>query len=150
VGKLVFIGQNLNPQGARPEMLAFLEGMTRENLPPMLEQMYASVSPDGPDHFGVVFDKLKPLWETDPGIAFGDLQNVTAPTLVLLGDDDVPSIEHAAELQRALPTAQLAVVPGASHGLPMEKPDIVNRLILDFLAAEQAAKMFGEAADSAA
>jgi hypothetical protein len=27
---------------------------------------------------------------------------------------------------------QLAVVPGASHVLPMEKPDLFNLLVLDF------------------
>jgi pimeloyl-ACP methyl ester carboxylesterase len=143
VGKLVFIGQTLTLDGARPEVLAFLESMTRETVPPMLEQLYASVSPDGPDHFGVVFDKLKPLWHSDPGIALGELARVTAPTLVLLGDDDLPSIEHAAAMQRALPSSQLGVVPGTSHALPMEKPEVVNRLILDFLAPDQVTKIFG-------
>jgi pimeloyl-ACP methyl ester carboxylesterase len=33
------------------------------------------------------------------------------------------------------------VVPGTSHGLPFEKPDLVNRLILDFLEPHQAEKM---------
>jgi pimeloyl-ACP methyl ester carboxylesterase len=35
---------------------------------------------------------------------------------------------------RAIPKAQLAVVPGADHGVMLDKPDIVNRLMLDFLA----------------
>ena len=72
-----------------------------------------------------------------------ELSRVAAPTLVLAADDDVVTIEHAAAMQRALPDAQLAVVPGTSHALPMEKPEIVNRLILDFLAPEQVAKMLG-------
>jgi hypothetical protein len=42
---------------------------------------------------------------------------------------------------RALPDAQLAVVPGTTHALPMEKPELTNRLILDFLATEQVPKM---------
>ncbi|MEU1256299.1 alpha/beta fold hydrolase [Streptomyces chartreusis] len=32
--------------------------------------------------------------------------------------------------------SQLAVVPGTSHALPMEKPAEVNRIVLDFLAHE--------------
>lgn len=66
-----------------------------------------------------------------------------APALVLLGDDDLVSVEHAAQIQRALPDAELAVVPGASHALPMEKPELVNRLLLEFLADAQPAKMMG-------
>jgi hypothetical protein len=50
-------------------------------------------------------------------------------------------IEHAVAMQRALPDSQLAVVPGTSHALPMEKPDLANRLLLDFLATEQVPKM---------
>ena len=34
-------------------------------------------------------------------------------------------------------------MPGTSHALPMEKPELTNRLILEFLAAEQAPKMLG-------
>jgi pimeloyl-ACP methyl ester carboxylesterase len=141
VRKLVLIGQCVNFQGARPEALALMEHFTPETFPPMLVQMYAAVSPDGPDHFRVVFDKLVTLWQKDPAIALGELARVAAPTLVLLGDDDMLTIEHAAAMQRALSNSQLAVVPGASHALPMEKPEIVNRLILDFLADEQTPKM---------
>jgi hypothetical protein len=36
-------------------------------------------------------------------------------------------------LFRAIPNSELAVVPGTSHFLTMEKPDLVNRLVLDFL-----------------
>ena len=58
-------------------------------------------------------------------------------------DSDVfLSIEHAAAMQRALRRSQLAVVPGTSHAVPMEKPELVNRLILDFLAEEQVEKRF--------
>ena len=61
---------------------------------------------------------------------------------VMMGDDDIPSVEHAADIRNRLADAQLAIVPGTSHALPMEKPDIVNRLILDFLADSQTARMF--------
>jgi pimeloyl-ACP methyl ester carboxylesterase len=91
----------------------------------------------------VIFDKLKPIWQTEPSMELTKLARVSAPTLVLIADEDVVTIEHAAAMQRALPDAQLAVVPGTSHALPMEKPEVVNRLILDFLAPEQVPKMLG-------
>jgi pimeloyl-ACP methyl ester carboxylesterase len=144
VRKLVFIGQYVNFEGADPEKMALMDQLMRpEAFPPMLKQMYAATSPDGPDHFDVVFEKLAPLWQGDPGIDLDQLAGVQAPTLVLLGDDDVVSVEHAAALQDAFPSCQVGVVPGASHALPMEKPEHTNRLILDFLATEQVPKMFG-------
>lgn len=42
----------------------------------------------------------------------------------------------ATALYRAVPGSQLAVVPGASHLVPLEKPALVNRLILDHLGQE--------------
>jgi pimeloyl-ACP methyl ester carboxylesterase len=144
VRKLVLIGQAINHAGYTPEGERQLENLTRQDIPPMLGELYASVSPDGPDHFGVVFDKLHQLWMNEPMIELGQLDRVAAPTLVLVADDDIGStVEYAAAMRDALPDSQLAVVPGTSHAALMEKPEIVNRLILDFLAPEQVTKMFG-------
>jgi pimeloyl-ACP methyl ester carboxylesterase len=54
----------------------------------------------------------------------------------MAGDDDIARFEHTIELYDAIPDAQLAVIPGASHLVPLEKADLVNQLVLDFLAAE--------------
>ena len=62
----------------------------------------------------------------------------------MVGDDDVITADHAAAIQRTIPDAQLAVVPGTDHLLQFEKPDLVNRIILDFLADKQAPKLFSE------
>ena len=59
----------------------------------------------------------------------------------MAADDDLVSITHLEAMRDALPNAQLAVVPGTSHALPLEKPDLTARLIHDFLAAEQTPRM---------
>jgi len=134
VGRLVLIGQAVNFEHMRPEMKAMMEGLSVADLPPMLRALYAGASPDGPEHFDVVFEKCAAMWRTDPGVEFSQLEELMAPTLILLGDSDMISLEHAAAMQRALPDAQVGVVPRATHGLPMEKPELTNRLVLDFLA----------------
>jgi pimeloyl-ACP methyl ester carboxylesterase len=53
---------------------------------------------------------------------------------------DAVKVEHSADLAATLPDAQLAVIPGTSHMAPVEKPELVNRLILDFLEEHQAEK----------
>jgi pimeloyl-ACP methyl ester carboxylesterase len=60
---------------------------------------------------------------------------VSSPTLVMIGDRDEVRIEHAVELYRGLPDAELAIVPAASHGLLVEKPELCNAVIVDFLEA---------------
>jgi pimeloyl-ACP methyl ester carboxylesterase len=142
VRKLVFMSAVADLDGYTETMQAQSANLAPDALPPTLREAYDAVSPDGPEHFPVIFDKLAAVWQTEPRHPLSDLADVSAPTLVILGDDDVVSIEHAAALQRAIPDAQLAVVPGTDHVLIFEKPGIVNRLILDFLADEQPPKLF--------
>jgi hypothetical protein len=49
---------------------------------------------------------------------------------------DEVRLEHAVEMYRSLPDAELAVVPGTSLGLLVEKPDLCNLLIADFLTKD--------------
>jgi pimeloyl-ACP methyl ester carboxylesterase len=39
-------------------------------------------------------------------------------------------------MYRSMPDAELAVVPGTSHGLLPEKPGLCNQLIIDFFSKE--------------
>lgn len=136
VRKLVVIGQGANSDGAAPQTRAMMTSLSADMLPPMLKALHAAVSPDGPDHFEVVFEKLKPSWLGGDDIELAELAKIAAPTLVLLGDRDMFTVEHAAAMQRALPDGRLAVVPGAQHSLPWDRPELVNRLLLDFLTAD--------------
>jgi pimeloyl-ACP methyl ester carboxylesterase len=144
VAKLVVMGAAAAEEGYRPEQIEVFQRWQGKPSPPIMagfKQLYGAVSPDGPEHFEVVFAKLGQLWSGDWSISWDELARVSAPTLVLLADEDVLTIEHAAAMADALPDAQLAVVPGTSHALPFEKPELVNRLILDFLAPEQVPRM---------
>jgi len=53
-----------------------------------------------------------------------------------VADDDEVRLEHAIEAYRSLPAAELAVVPGTSHGLLVEMPGLCNLLITEFLTKE--------------
>jgi pimeloyl-ACP methyl ester carboxylesterase len=99
----------------------------------MFRTMYEAASPDGPEHWPVVVGKMAEMFRTEPDIPIEDLGHINAPTLVLVGDDDFIPLEHTIELYRAIPNSELAVVPGTSHGHFMEKPSLVNRIVLAFL-----------------
>ena len=87
------------------------------------------------DHFVVVAEKVLRMAMTEPALEPERLGAVGARTLVVSGDDDVVALEHTIALYRGIPDAELAVVPGTSHVLIMEKPDRVADLVLDFLTA---------------
>ena len=66
--------------------------------------------------------------------AFGRLQEISAPTLVIVGDRDVDDTQEGARLlAREIPGAELAVMADVAHVPNMEKPEEFNRLVLDFL-----------------
>lgn len=104
--------------------------------PDFLRLSYAELSPDGAGHFDTVAAKLAAMYRTEPAFSPADLATVRCRTLVMVADDDEVRLEHAIEMYRSLPQAELAVVPGTSHGLLVEKPYLCNALIADFLTKE--------------
>jgi pimeloyl-ACP methyl ester carboxylesterase len=131
VRKLVVIGSNFHHDGTIPALLEDMGG--DEPGADMLRDMYQAVCPDGPEHWPVVRAKLLDMWRTSPTLTTEDLAAIDRPALVLVGDDDAVFLRHTVALYEALPQGQLAIVPGTSHLVPIEKPDLVNRLIVDFL-----------------
>ncbi|HEY7042544.1 MAG TPA: alpha/beta hydrolase, partial [Nocardioidaceae bacterium] len=99
----------------------------------VFKAMYDAVAVD-PSHWPVFFAKTMKLWREQPTLTVDDVATVAVPTLVLAGDDEAVKLEHTVAMYEALQNAELGIVPGTSHVLTLEKPEIVNRLILDFLA----------------
>src|ERR671913_1489876 len=72
-------------------------------------------------------------WEPEPPAA-DRLPDVQAPTLLIVGDEDQPSVFAAADLlQRELPNVRKVVMHGTAHVPNMERPEEFNRIVLDFL-----------------
>ncbi|GCE08388.1 alpha/beta fold hydrolase [Dictyobacter aurantiacus] len=76
------------------------------------------------------------MLELDPP-AMGRLHELKAPTLVVLGDQDTSDIVTIAQrLQKQVAAAQLVIMPRVGHTLVMEKPEEFNRLVEQFLRAD--------------
>ena len=66
--------------------------------------------------------------------ANGRLAEIITPTLILIGDLDLPEkVEQAAWLKNEIRNAQHASISGVAHMLNMEAPRQFNQLVLDFL-----------------
>jgi pimeloyl-ACP methyl ester carboxylesterase len=111
-----------------------------DNEPPeFLARLYGELSPDGPEHYDTVVAKLARMHSEEPTLTPADVSQVHSRTLVMLGDDDEVTLEHAIALYRALPDGELMVIPGTSHGLLVEKPELCNSAIIAFLATDPVA-----------
>ena len=67
------------------------------------------------------------------------LQTITAPTLVLVGELDVPRMHDTADRLSKIPGAKKVVIPDAGHMANMEQPGFVNAAIFEFLEGLQGA-----------
>lgn len=134
VERLVYVGNAINRDGVPAEVEAMAEHLSPDVLPPMLRQLHDDVSPDGPEHFDIVFEKLAHLWKTEPNIELSELASLSVPTLLVAADHDMVTVEQLAAAQRTIPDAQLAILPGTDHGFPMEHPDLLASLLHRFLA----------------
>jgi 3-oxoadipate enol-lactonase len=64
-----------------------------------------------------------------------ELGRITAPTLVLVGENDILKPRKYSEIiARAIPGAELVVLPGAGHAVCLEKSALFNATLLGFLA----------------
>ncbi|MDQ1274600.1 MAG: hypothetical protein QG610_172, partial [Euryarchaeota archaeon] len=64
-----------------------------------------------------------------------ELSGINVPTLFIVGENEVIYDPFIAieKVNKLIPDAETKLVPNASHFVPMEQPDLVNKIILKFL-----------------
>lgn len=61
-----------------------------------------------------------------------EMADITAPTLVVCGDEDDATLEPGLLMKRTIPKMGLVVLPRSGHGLNLEDPALFNRIVEDF------------------
>jgi pimeloyl-ACP methyl ester carboxylesterase len=98
----------------RPDVMSALEASTRRSM-------------------GVFKMTAAPYKPIDPP-AINRLREIKVPTLVVVGDKDMASLQKAAEMMaNTIPGATLRVIPGADHALPIGWSNQLNDAAMEFL-----------------
>jgi pimeloyl-ACP methyl ester carboxylesterase len=142
VQRLVLIGGHASRDGETAQTTALSVEPGRTWLAGTWRPGYERLSPDGPEHFPVVEAKLNRMWREAAPVPMDAVATLPMPLLVMQGDDDCVEIAHSAAIAGTAPDGRLAVVPGTSHILPLEKPEIVNLMLLDFFEDDSPARLF--------
>lgn len=107
-----------------------LRGMMSGDLPDarIVEQMETGVAGFRYDRAGIYPSEIPDA----------ELAAIACPTLVMLGDREMiyDPMAAADRARRLLPDARVEVVPDVGHLLGMQRPDIINPRILDFLSSK--------------
>jgi len=77
--------------------------------------------------------QVNAILRTDDSISV-ELGNISCPTLVVVGNQDILTPRgDAEEIASLIPTAELVVISGGAHGLTIEHAATFNRVLLEFL-----------------
>jgi len=117
VRRLVISGVNIAPEGLTTEERSGLRAAQSpgvQNVERKLTQLWLN-SP--------TTDELNPAM----------LATISKPVLVISGDRDAIRLEHTLEIYRALPQAELCVLPGTDHATFSGRSEWLNPIISAFL-----------------
>ncbi|MES1192516.1 MAG: alpha/beta hydrolase [Steroidobacter sp.] len=118
IGRVVVSGVNIAPEGLTADTLQDLRAIPLPDEPRTLDE------------------KLRQLWlhaPTSKELNLELLSKINHPVLVISGDRDAITLEHTLQIYRAIPHAELCILPGTDHGTFTGRPDWVNPITLSFL-----------------
>lgn len=134
-GRLVLASTHFRQDGYYEEIAKSDPSSTR--LPTQEEfeswhSAYLRVAPD-PDHFWAFAERLSGVVHSFRDWTPDELRAITAPTLLVLGDNDFIRLSHAEQMRDLLPDSRLAVLPGTRHSEVMQRVDLLLSMVTTFL-----------------
>jgi pimeloyl-ACP methyl ester carboxylesterase len=134
VRKLIVASAMFKRDGLYPEFWDSMKHATLQNMPIELREAYLRVAPN-PENLSTFHSKCVKRMLEFKDWRPEDIQSIDAPTMVMIGDADIVRPEHAVEMFRLLPHAQLAVLPGTDHMTLVKRADWQVSMIEAFLDA---------------
>ena len=132
VRRLVLASTIFKRDGAYPGLWEAMANARLENMPREFREAYLEVSPE-PQNLRLFHDKAAQRMRDFTDISSNAVRGIAAPTLVIVGDSDVVRPEHAVEMFRLLPHAQLAVLPHTEHVQVTRRTEWLTPMIGAFL-----------------
>jgi pimeloyl-ACP methyl ester carboxylesterase len=147
VRKMVFASSMTKRAGARPQLWEFITQADFSNMPQPLKDAFLLVNPDA-RQLRTMHDKDVARMQSFKDVPDDAVRAVAVPTLIVLGDQDIVTPEHAFEMTRLISGARLLVLPGG-HGDYLGEavmtqrqtryPELTARLIEEFLDSDSRA-----------
>lgn len=133
VRALVTYGANTSPKGLTPSATSFFRDSSLETLQFNLGAEYLRLSAT-PDRLPEMIEQARQMALNEPKFTKDELAGITSPTLIADGAwEQVIDLNHVKAIAKAIPGAELFLIPGADHHAPAAKPAEFNKTVLDFL-----------------
>lgn len=136
IKKIIAVGPNYRADGMVKEEILFIKDSFC-NINWFAVHMkdwinnYQKSSPQG--DWKRYISETKNIWFQEQYFPKSDLALIQVPTLIVFGDRDLYTLEHGIDMYRALQKGQFCVLPGTTHYVFSEQPDLIDLLSINFL-----------------
>ncbi|AOW09670.1 alpha/beta fold hydrolase [Flavobacterium gilvum] len=114
VDKIILASALAKRNGVPDWFWDFMKQASLDNMPEQLQLGYKKVATN-PDDLKIMHDRDAKRMLNFKDIPDEQIKSVSVPTLIINGDKDVITPEHAIELHRQIANSELAIIPGG-HG----------------------------------
>jgi len=114
VNKIIVASTMYKKDGAQPWFWDMMAKATFEQMPQPYKDAFLQINPDK-DALHRMYERDVARMQSFKDIKEEDIKSVKAPVLILIGDNDVATPEHAVEMFRKMQNAKLMILPGG-HG----------------------------------
>ncbi len=124
-----FFGCNMDPSGTKQFEFGPVLGRCFKRH--TIDYARLSATPDKFDEFSAAVEEMM---KTEPNYSAAELAQISVPVAIVQSENDefiMP--EHAQYLARSIPNAELIELKGVSHFAPLQRPDLFNATVLEFL-----------------
>ncbi|MBA3869618.1 MAG: alpha/beta hydrolase [Anaerolineae bacterium] len=144
VRKLVLMAITYNTTGLHEGLLEGIKQLQPEHLAgSKWQEEYARVAPQ-PENWPLLVEKTKTMDENLPDWSAETIQALKSPALIIGGDNDIIRPEHTIEMFKllggavmrmdgSLSQSQLAILPGTSHEMLVDRPEWLVSMATYFL-----------------
>lgn len=112
--KIVVASTFYKKSGAPDWFWDMMSKPTFEGMPQPLKDAFLKINPDT-NALHRIYERDVARMQSFPNISDEQMKSIKAPALIIIGDRDVVTPEHAAEMHRLLSNSRLAILPGG-HG----------------------------------
>lgn len=114
VNKIILASALAKRSGVPDQFWGFMKQAKPENMPAELRKAYKEIS-SNPRALEIMHGRDVHRMLNFKDIPDEEIRSIKAPALIIIGDNDMVTPEHAIEMHRQIAGSQLAIIPGG-HG----------------------------------
>jgi len=114
VNKIIVASTFFNKSGTPPWFWEMMANPSFETMPQPLKDAFLKVNPDSAALYQM-YNRDVARMQSFPDISVEEMLSIKSPAFIIIGDKDVTTPEHSAEMHKLLSNSRLAIIPGG-HG----------------------------------